>query len=131
MLGQLQDAGNTTTLAQYLHLLETAFLISGLDSYRSGPGRKRAASPKLVFWNNALVTAYLGSGFKQTRQDLPWWGRLVENAAGAHLLNGLDRPGRGLAAFLRDNPKAHPFIVGHAGMPLEEFFLTDPAAIFD
>jgi len=30
MLGQLQDAGNTTTLAHYLKLLETAFLISGL-----------------------------------------------------------------------------------------------------
>ena len=167
MLGQLQDAGNTTTLAHYLHLLETAFLVSGLDSYRSGRGRKRAGSPKLVFWNNALVTAYLGGGFKQARQDLPWWGRLVENAAGAHLLNSLDRltyqvhywrdrndevdfvvksprktwaievksgrdrPGRGLAAFLRDNPKAQPFIVGHAGMPLEEFFRTDPATIFD
>jgi hypothetical protein len=30
-----------------------------------------------------------------------------------------------------DNSKAHPFIVGHSGMPLEEFFLTDPATIFD
>jgi predicted AAA+ superfamily ATPase len=167
MLGQLQDAGNTTTLAHYLRLLETAFLISGLDSYRSGRGRKRAGSPKLVFWNNALVTAYSGGGFEQTRQDLPWWGRLVENAAGAHLLNGLDRlthqvlywrdrndevdfvvksprrtwaievksgrdrPGRGLAAFLRGDPKVRPFVVGHSGMPLEEFFLTEPAAIFD
>ena len=30
MLGQLQDAGNTVTLAGYLRLLETAFLASGL-----------------------------------------------------------------------------------------------------
>ena len=90
MLGQLQDAGNTTTLAHYLHLLETAFLVSGLDLFRVGRGRKRSGSPKLMFWNNALVTAYLGGGFKQTRQDRAWWGRLVENAAGAHLLNGLD-----------------------------------------
>ena len=31
MLGQLQDVGNTTTLAHYLKLLETAFLVSGLE----------------------------------------------------------------------------------------------------
>ena len=90
MLGQLQDAGNTTTLAHYLKLLETAFLISGLDIYKAGRGRKRAASPKLVLWNNALVTAYVGSDYQETRRDLPWWGRLVENAVGAHLFNGLD-----------------------------------------
>lgn len=91
MLGQLQDAGNTTTLAHYLKLLETAFLVSGLDQYKAGRGHKRASSPKLVLWNNALVTAYVGSDFKTTRRDLPWWGRLVENAVGAHLFNGLDR----------------------------------------
>ncbi len=90
MLGQLQDAGNTTTLAHYLKLLETAFLISGLDQYKAGRGRKRAASPKLVLWNNALVTAYVGSDYRETRRDLPWWGRLVENSVGAHLFNGLD-----------------------------------------
>ncbi|MBI4371311.1 MAG: ATP-binding protein [Elusimicrobia bacterium] len=90
MLGQLQDAGNTTTLAHYLRLLETAFLVSGLDLYKAGRGRKRAASPKLVLWNNSLVTGYVGSDYRETRRDLPWWGRLVENAAGAHLFNGLD-----------------------------------------
>lgn len=91
MLGQLQDAGNTTTLAHYLRLLEAAFLVSGLDAYRPGRGGARAASPKLTFWNNALITAYAGESREAARADLPWWGRLVENAAGAHLLNGLDR----------------------------------------
>ena len=167
MMGQLQDAGNTTTLAHYLHLLETAFLVSGLNTFRTGRGRKRAGSPKLVFWNNALVTAYLGTDFKDTRADLPWWGRLVENAVGSHLLNNLDgltyqtlywrdgndevdfviktprkiwavevksgrdKPGRGLSAFLKEHPQAHPFIVGPSGMPLEEFFAKAPSDIFD
>lgn len=90
MLGRLQDAGNTTTLAHYLKLLETAFLVSGLDQYKAGRGHKRASSPKLVLWNNALVTAYVGGDCQETRRDLPWWGRLVENAVGAHLFNGLD-----------------------------------------
>jgi predicted AAA+ superfamily ATPase len=57
MLGQLHDAGNTTTLANYLRLLEAAFLGSGLELFSLGVQRKRGISPKLVLWNNALVSA--------------------------------------------------------------------------
>jgi hypothetical protein len=57
MLGQLQDAGNTTTLAHYLKLLESAFLASGLELFSQGKQRKRGSSPKLILWNNALVNA--------------------------------------------------------------------------
>lgn len=89
MLGQLQDAGNTTTLSHYLRLLETAFLISGLQRYSPGHARSRASSPKLVLWNNALVNALDTRSFDAARADTTWWGRLVENAAGAHLVNGL------------------------------------------
>ncbi|MBN1831663.1 MAG: ATP-binding protein [Deltaproteobacteria bacterium] len=89
MLGQLQDAGNTTTLAHYLKLLETAFLISGLELFRQGRSAKRASSPKLILWNNALSNAIAGRSFENTRQDYSWWGRIVENAVGAHLLNHL------------------------------------------
>jgi predicted AAA+ superfamily ATPase len=89
MLGQLQDAGNTTTLAHYLHLLETAFLVSGLDRYYAGQSRSRGSSPKLVVWNNALVNALRTRSFKQSRGDPSLWGRLVENAVGAHLVNHL------------------------------------------
>ncbi|MBN2494299.1 MAG: ATP-binding protein [Deltaproteobacteria bacterium] len=89
MLGQLQDAGNTTTLAHYLQLLQTAFLLSGLERYSAGQSRSRASSPKLVLWNNALITAPGLRSFEQTRADPILWGRLVENAVGAHLLNHL------------------------------------------
>src|SRR5207249_2723620 len=57
MLGQLQEAGNTTTLAHYLRLLESAFLVSGLERFSGGQARSRGSSPKLILWNNALVTA--------------------------------------------------------------------------
>jgi len=89
MLGQLQDAGNTTTLAHYLRLLETAFLVSGLERYSPGQARSRSSSPKLVLWNNALVNALHVRSFEECRSDPAFWGRLVENAAGAHLLNHL------------------------------------------
>lgn len=87
MLGQLQEAGNTTTLAHYLRLLETAFTLSGLERYSPGQARSRGSSPKLVFWNNALVNAMNPRSFAESRADPELWGRLVENAIGAHLLN--------------------------------------------
>ena len=89
MLGQLTDAGNTVTLANYLRLLETAFLASGLELFSKGQTRKRGSSPKLVVWNNALVSATVLKSFEQALADGAWWGRLVENAVGAHLLDGL------------------------------------------
>lgn len=89
MLGQLQDAGNTTTLASYLKLLESAFLASGLELFSQGKERKRGSSPKLILWNNALVNALSTRTFAESIGDKMWWGRLVENAVGAHLCNNL------------------------------------------
>jgi predicted AAA+ superfamily ATPase len=86
MLGQLQDAGNTVTLAHYLELLEAAYLVTGLPRWSPGKVRLRASSPKLVVWNNALVTAMADRGYGDLRGRPDLWGRLVENAVGAHLL---------------------------------------------
>ncbi len=169
MLGQLQDAGNTTTLAHYLKLLESAYLLSGLEAFRWGRKTRRGSSPKLILWNNALVSAVVGQTFDKVRDDSAWWGRMVENAVGAHILNGLSDMSRqvfywrnkglevdfvvktprntwaievksgasafsdtiGLHAFKRIYPEARPFIVGQAGMGLEEFFSTEPYDLFD
>ena len=87
MLGQLQDAGNTTTLAHYLDLLSGAGLVTGLQKYAGGRARRRASSPKLQVFNTALITAQAGITFKQARRDRAFWGRLVESAVGAHLAN--------------------------------------------
>ena len=90
MLGQLQDAGNTTTLAHYLKLLESAFLVSGLELFSRNKQRKRGSSPKLVLWNNALINALSTRTFETSIADSTWWGRLVENAVGACLCNSLN-----------------------------------------
>jgi predicted AAA+ superfamily ATPase len=89
MLGQLHDAGNTTTLAHYLKLLESAFLVSGLELFKRGKLKKRGSSPKLILWNNGLINAVTGESFSESTENLSWWGRLVENAVGAHILNSL------------------------------------------
>ena len=86
MLGQLQDAGNTTTLARYIDLLENAGLLAGLQKYVSRPYR-RGSSPKLMVLNTALMTARSGYTLDEARADRTFWGRIVESAVGAHLLN--------------------------------------------
>lgn len=110
MLGQLQDAGNATTLAHYLRLLETAFLASGLDRFKAGRTARRGSSPKLVIWNNALVTGLGLAGFEEARADAALWGRLVENAAGAHLMNHLQAPPHEVT-YWRDRSDEVDFVV--------------------
>jgi len=69
--------------------LQAAFLLSGLELYSAGQLRQRGSSPKLVFWNNALIHAQSGLTRAMTERDLAWQGRIVENAVGLHLLNHL------------------------------------------
>ena len=89
MLGQLQDAGNTTTLAHYLELLSGAGMVVGLPKYSGGRARQRGSSPKLQVMNTALMTAPSSIPFEQAQKDSDFWGRLVESAVGAHLVNAL------------------------------------------
>jgi len=89
MLGQLQDAGNTTTLAHYLKLLAGAGLIAGISKFGNRAVRRRGSSPKLQVLNTALMTATSSLGFAAARKDRELWGRLVESAVGAHLLNSV------------------------------------------
>lgn len=87
MTGQLQDAGNTTTLAHYLDLLSMAGLLTGLEKHSGSPQRRRRSSPKLNVLNTALMGATSGYSFAEAKADRTFWGRLVESAVGAHLVN--------------------------------------------
>lgn len=91
MLGQLQDAGNTTTLAHYLELLAGAGMVCGLPKYAGDAARSRGSSPKLQVLNTALMTAASGYTLAEARVDREFWGRLVESAVGAHLANAAMR----------------------------------------
>jgi predicted AAA+ superfamily ATPase len=87
MLGQLRDAGNTTTLSHYLTLLSTAGLVTGIEKYSSNIIRKKSSSPKFQVYNTALISALSNESFEDALQNPAIWGRLVESAVGAHLLN--------------------------------------------
>jgi len=116
MLGQLQDAGNTTTLAHYLELLAGAGLAVGLEKFSGSAVRRRGSSPKLLVLNTALITATSGLPFREARATPEVWGRLVESAVGAHLVNaGLE------VSWWRERNREVDFVVrrGRSGFPIE------------
>ncbi len=96
ILGQLQDAGNTTTLAHYLNLLEGAGLMMGLQKYAGQKVRQRSSSPKLLTLNTGLMSALSATSFEASKKQPDFWGRLVESSVGAALVNAV----RGLSLEL-------------------------------
>lgn len=87
ILGQLLDAGNTTTLAHYLYLLDTAGLLAGIEKFTGNQIRQRASSPKFQVHNTALISAQRNESLKKISALPSEWGRVVESAIGAHLIN--------------------------------------------
>lgn len=109
LTGQLQDAGNTTTLAHYLDLLAAAGLAVGLEKYASGKVRQRRSTPKLLALDTGLVSATSGRTLAEARSDTEHWGRLVETAVGAHLV--ATRDPRAEVLYWRDRGKEVDFVV--------------------
>lgn len=87
MIGQLQDAGNVTTVAGYIDILSQCALLCGLQKFANDESRKYNSIPKFQVFNNALLTAYKGHTFVRDRQDTEIWGRWVESAVGAYLVS--------------------------------------------
>ena len=88
ILGQLKDAGNTTTLAHYLTLLSESRLLGGLDKFTSNLIRSKSSSPKFQVYNNALLSSQKQELFTEARNNFKLWGRVVESAVGSHLISG-------------------------------------------
>ena len=108
--GNLHDAGNTTTLARYLVLLENAGLIAGLPKYAGSVLRRRSSSPKLIVLNTALMSALSDYSFSEACADRTFWGRIAESAVGAHLFNTL--PSGGKLYYWREQNSEVDFVLG-------------------
>ncbi len=87
MRGQLEDAGHESTLARYLGFLSGAGLVTGIFKHSNAPLLRRSSSPKLSVLNTALMSAVVGYSFDDARENRNHWGRVVESAVGAHLVN--------------------------------------------
>lgn len=87
MLGSLQDAGNTVTLAGYINLLGESGMLCGLQKYSIDAARRRASIPKLQVFNNALKMVYNPHTFEQAIMDRKGWGRIFESGIGAWIVS--------------------------------------------
>ena len=86
MLGQLQDAGNTVTLAHYLELLSKADMLTGLLNFSGSQIRTRKSSPRFMVYDTSLMTYANGADRRRLLDNPADRGRLVESAVGAYLL---------------------------------------------
>jgi uncharacterized protein len=114
ILGQLLDAGNTTTLSHYLNLLDTAGLLGGIEKYSGEASRKRSSSPKFQVHNTAFVSALHPMHFDNIIHDKEKWGRIVESAVGAHLINSAYSNGYSLYYWREGNYEVD-FILEYKG----------------
>lgn len=128
IVGQLQDAGNTVTLSHYLELLDHAGLLTGLQKYAGQEHRQRASPPKFNAHNTALISAQAQYTFEQAKGDRSYWGRLVESAIGAHLINTLPENVR--LHYWRESPSEVDFVIcaGNQLLAIEVKSSTDYAA---
>lgn len=114
MIGQLQDVGNTTTLSHYLDLLDTAGLLNGVEKYSGSIIKKRSSSPKFQVHNTALIGSQHSETFEEIIEQPAKWGRIVESAVGAHLLNSSLTNGFTLH-YWRDGNKEVDFVLEKKG----------------
>ena len=132
MVGQLQDVGNTSTLSNYLNLLSSAWMLTGLDKFAGDVARRRASSPKLQALNTAFISAQLGLTYDAVIKDPETWGRLVESGQGDRLtaieVKSARRKGSfsGLKKFTQNYASSHSLVMGTGGVPLEAFLLASP-----
>lgn len=110
LLGQLQDAGNVTTLANYLTTLDESQLLCGLQKYANDNARKYNSVPKLYVYNTSLLSALSGVTFEKAYTAPKEWGRWVESAVGAHILNQAEEHDYKVY-YWRDRDKEVDFVI--------------------
>lgn len=111
MLGQLQDAGNATTLVNYLEVLGESKLLIGLQKYAVDKSRKYRSIPKLQVFNNALLTVMTdGMTYEKAFTHPTLWGRWVESAVGCYLLDKADELEYQLY-YWRENDEEVDFVI--------------------
>jgi uncharacterized protein len=111
VMGQLADAGNTTTLTNYLELLNEAGLLGGLEKYSPNLVRKRSSSPKFMVHNTAIMSGISNETFETLQADHRAWGRWVESAVGAHLINQAFKDKRISIYYWREGNDEVDFVV--------------------
>ena len=103
------QGGRQPLLEEYLDILERVYMLTGLFSWANSMHR-RSGSPKFQVLNNALMSCTHGYTLEEAKADQEYWGRLVESAVGAHILNSYDDPSAQLY-YWRQNGHEVDFVV--------------------
>ncbi|MDR2108018.1 MAG: ATP-binding protein, partial [Coriobacteriales bacterium] len=130
ILGQLQEAGNSSTLAIYAELLRQESLVAGLEEYSNKVIKTKASSPKFQVFDPALLSSLRLLTFEQAQADFAYWGRVVESAVGARLLNLVGKNSLGRLFYWRKADLEVDFVVQLAEQTLAievKSRLSDPA----
>ncbi len=106
-VGQLQDAGNVTTVKHYLELLQEAFLIKLIPKFSGSIIRERALSPKILTLAPALLHGFKDPNLVDT--DPVWRGRVAENAVGIALCQNFRK-----VSYWQRQENEVDFVVEHA-----------------
>ena len=114
IVGQLQDVGNVTTLSNYLSILRECNLLAGLQKFAKDKARKYSSVPKFQVYNSALLSALNDINYEQAFSDSKLWGRWVETAIGAYLINNTDLIGYKLY-YWRESSNEVDFILERRG----------------
>ncbi len=97
--GQLREGSALETIAHYLHLLEEAYLVAALEKHSARATRRRAAPPKLVTLDNALLAVVDVRGQPERAREPERFGAWVENACLAFAYNAGQR-----VSYWREEP---------------------------
>lgn len=114
ILGQLDDRGNTDTIAHYLDLLDGAGMLTGLQKYSKKRLEERRSSPRFMVYDTSLMSAIWRDDNKKLLEDPALYGHLVESAIGAYLLARSKTEGFEVL-WWRDGAKEVDFVVKRGG----------------
>ena len=104
LLGQLQDRGNSSTIKNYLDMMASGYALRLLEKYSTRQLTKKSSSPKLIPLCSALVHAFVHPD--RLDNDYEWFGRIFENAIGAHLCKSFTE-----VSYWRDGNAEVDFVV--------------------
>ncbi|MEI6398300.1 MAG: DUF4143 domain-containing protein, partial [Pseudomonadota bacterium] len=92
------------TIKYYLDMMESGYAIRLLEKFSTRPLSKKSSSPKLIPLCSALVHAFVQPNLMDDDKD--WYGRVFENAIGAHLCKGFSE-----VSYWRDGNDEVDFVV--------------------
>lgn len=85
--GALLEEGTLDTISQYLEILQEAYLVAPIRKFSRKEIRRRASPPKLIPLSNAFLAASGHENLPTHQSDPQAWGRWVETACIAFLIN--------------------------------------------